>query len=163
MYKNGASKISNNENNETESLDYDNIDMLPGGESTPYRDGVKPPGQGEDQGVGVVDKEDSNDGADAMRYEIDCLRNELSSLKLYCGNLEAEKYTLQDELSTFRYALDATRRQVETYDAKIKQNRRERNKMESMMQLRDVQKMLPTFDPDSKSGMDIDEWIEAVE
>lgn len=31
------------------------------------------------------------------------------------------------------------------------------------MQKMDVQKMLPTFDSDSKSGMNVDELIEAVE
>lgn len=98
-----------------------------------------------------------------MGREVNRLRKELSSLKLYCGNLEAEKYTLQDELSTFKYNLDVTRRQMETYGTMIKQNRREENKMESTMQLRDVLKMLQVFDPDNKSSMDVYEWIEAIE
>lgn len=80
--------------------------MLLEGESTPNRDCVKPPGSCVDHGVDLQDKEKSNDDAGTMRQEVKRLRKKLSSLKSYCGNLEAEKYTLQDELSTFRHELD---------------------------------------------------------
>lgn len=108
----------------------------------------------------------SDDGDESKRSEI--LQLKLQRLNLYCDNLEAEKYTLQDEVSNLQYKLSLMQSQLEMSEANMRKlwtetQNQSHQLAESKMQLRDVKQLLPKFDLDAMDGLLAEYWVKTVE
>lgn len=113
------------------------------------------------------DNSSDNSGVIHSAKRIEMLQMQLQRLNLYCGNLEAEKYTLQDEVSTLQYKMGLLQSQLELSSEnqrKLMETQNQNNRLaENKMQLRDVNQLLPKFNPHATDGLLAEDWVKTVE